>query len=468
MSRFLIPVAIFFCFIFLVGCQEKKGNTDEVKDQEVTKVDVEVEKEPDEETATGTEESPFNLNAPEIPSTLEEVVSYPVGLYASKDTQVKDEAVQQALDAIPPISKTASDKELSNLLAYVYSLFKMDYDDPKVIIDSLSIATTPDSEEISKEEQSETFNVEIILDASGSMREMIGSKSMMEIAKEAIKEFASSLPEEANVGLRVYGHKGTSSNADKAMSCAANELVYPIKPYNESELADALGKFNPAGWTPLAQSMLEAQKDLSQYKGENHRNIIYLVSDGVETCDGDPVATAKSLKGSEISPVVNIIGFDLDSKAEQQLKDVADAAGGTYVNVRNREQLKSQFNKTSADAYKWITWYQNEKSDIYDVANEQKSAVYDLSNSWKNNISKEKYLIQFSLQSLYTKEKITKEQELKMYNTAKEFYQYHHSLVEEMKDTLIDVRDENLASSLEEIKELYNKNVSPGKKSRGT
>ncbi|WP_313798381.1 VWA domain-containing protein [Cytobacillus sp.] len=463
MPRLFTPAAIiFFCFIFLVGCQDKKETVDKVKEKEVVKVE---EEEPaSEETATEPEEIPFHIDVPDMPSNLEEVVSYPIGLFASKDTKVKDEAVQEALDAIPPLSETANEGELSNLLAYVYSLYKMDYDDPKVIIDSLSIATTPESEEISEEEQTETFNVEIILDASGSMKKVIGSKSMMEIAKEAIEEFASSLPEEANVGLRVYGHKGTGSNADKAMSCAANELVYPIQPYSDSGLKEALGKFNPAGWTPLAQSLLEAQQDLAKFKGENHRNIIYLVSDGVETCDGDPIAAAKSLKASEISPVVNIIGFDLGSKDEQQLMDVAEAAGGTYVNVRNHEQLKSQFNKASADAHKWMTWYQKEKSGIFKNADQQKTAIYSLSNAWKNNISKEKYLISFSLQSLYTKEKITKEQELAANKMAQEFYDHHYGLVEEMKNTLIDARDENLASSLKEIKDIYNQNVSPGKK----
>ena len=459
---FTSAIILFICFIFLTGCHEKKENIDEIKEKEVMKVGV--EEETNKETTPEPEVKPFNLNAPEMPHTLEEVVTYPVGLFASMDTEVKDEAVQQALDEIPPISPTASEEELEKLLTYVYLLFKMEYDDPKVMIDSLSIVTTPGSEEIPEEEQTETFNVEIILDASGSMKKMIGSKSMMDIAKEAIKEFASSLPEKANVGLRVYGHEGTGSNADKAMSCAANELVYPIQPYNESGLTAALGKFNPAGWTPLAQSLLEAQQDLSPYKGENHRNIIYLVSDGVETCDGDPIAAAKSLKSSEISPVVNIIGFDLGSKDEQQLMAVAEAAGGKYVNVRNHEQLKSQFNQTSADAYKWMTWYQREKSGIYKNAVDLKNEIYNLSNSWKRKIFKQDYLIQFTLQELYIKEKITKDHQIKMSNRAKEFYRYHFAQFKEVVDKLLNASNENLASSLAEVKELYNKNVSQGKK----
>ena len=188
------------------------------------------------------------------------------------------------------------------------------------------------------------------------------------------------------------------------------------------------------------------------------------MSDGGETCDGDPAAAAKSLKESEISPVVNIIGFDLDSESEKQLMAVADAVGGTYVNVRNHEQLKSQFNKTSGDAYKWMTWYQRSKFDTLVKASRQKLDIYSLSNLWKEKNRKEKYLIQFSLQSLHTKGKITKEQELEIYDRAKDFYKHHFDLIEEMKDTLIDSRDENLASTLAEIKEIYNQNVSRGKK----
>ncbi len=82
----------------------------------------------------------------------------------------------------------------------------------------------------------------------------------------------------------------------------------------------ALDSFSPAGWTPLASAIQIAKEDLSKQTGENVENIIYVVSDGVETCDGDPVKVAKDLNESDIEAIVNIIGFDVDDEGQQQLK----------------------------------------------------------------------------------------------------------------------------------------------------
>ncbi|WP_029191178.1 hypothetical protein [Ornithinibacillus scapharcae] len=54
----------------------------------------------------------------------------------------------------------------------------------------------------------------------------IGDKTMMQIAKESIKDFLEQVPEEANVSLRVYDHKGSSSNSDKELSCSTIEQLY--------------------------------------------------------------------------------------------------------------------------------------------------------------------------------------------------------------------------------------------------
>src|SRR5690606_18527517 len=99
-----------------------------------------------------------------------------------------------------------------------------------------------------------------------------------------------------------YGHKGTGKASDKALSCSSNELVYSPGPYSEAKMNEALNSFKPAGWTPLAASLQQAKEDLAPYKGENNTNIVYVVSDGIETCDGDPIQAAEELKNSGISP----------------------------------------------------------------------------------------------------------------------------------------------------------------------
>lgn len=93
----------------------------------------------------------------------------------------------------------------------------------------------------------------------------------------------------------------------------------------------------------MAAAMEEARQDLKPYAGEDAENIIYVVSDGIETCGGDPVKAAKSLHNSDIQAVVNIIGFDVDDAGQQALKKVAEAGGGEYKTANTREELNQSF-----------------------------------------------------------------------------------------------------------------------------
>lgn len=70
------------------------------------------------------------------------------------------------------------------------------------------------------------------------------------------------------------------------------------------------------------------------------RNIVYVVSDGVETCGGDPVKEAKRLGELGIEPMVKIIGFDVDDAGQQQLKKVAKASKGSYQDIQSGDDLK--------------------------------------------------------------------------------------------------------------------------------
>ncbi|MEW9034060.1 MAG: VWA domain-containing protein, partial [Planifilum fimeticola] len=193
------------------------------------------------------------------------------------------------------------------------------------------------------EEKPRRLNVEILLDASGSMAGRVSGGVKMDLARKAIRNFVSQLPEDARVALRVYGHKGSNQQKDKALSCKSTEVVYPLGAYDESSFQDSLNQFRPTGWTPLAAAMEQAKNDLRGNTGENVENIIYVVSDGIETCGGDPVKAAKELHRSEIQAIVNIIGFDVDDAGQRALKKVAEAGGGTYQTARSGTELNQAF-----------------------------------------------------------------------------------------------------------------------------
>ncbi|MED1608134.1 VWA domain-containing protein [Cytobacillus kochii] len=455
-KQFILYLIVLFFLLAACSAEKEASNQKEVDQKKAGAEVAEEQQKSDEENESVEDVDNEELVVRELPKSIEEVVEYPIGVLGVEDIMFVDERIEAVLKDIPALPEDASNEELQNLTNYLYSVFKMPYEDPKVSIEESSLNKPEEAEELASKEQ---YNVEIVLDASGSMANYMGSKTRMDLAKESIEEFASTLPEDVNLSLRVYGHEGSGSDEDKKMSCAANELVYESQTYNESELSSALNSFEPAGWTPLAQSIKEAKEDLSKYSGKEHKNVVYIVSDGIETCDGDPVAAAKELKDSGISPVVNVIGFDLASKDEQQLKDIAKAADGSYVNVNNQNQLNDELSKTVNDTLKWIKWSSGEKISAISKSNEEIMGIISLENEWKAKLFKEEDMIMQSIYELQNNNKLTKQQVDKMISSVKEFYKSHHASINMLNDVLIDLSYENLDETLDEIDKLYDENI---------
>ena len=178
---------------------------------------------------------------------------------------------------------------------YFYSellkLIQDDFQGPEELIKQMRFQAIGNPEmEDSRYQFKENLNVEIILDASGSMAQSAGGKIKMEAAKDSITEFVSQLPEGAKIGLRVYGHKGSNADSDMALSCSSSDMVYAMAPMDQGQFQAALDSVQPTGWTPTGLALGEAKKDLAQFDGQNNTNIVYLVSDGVSTCNDDPVS----------------------------------------------------------------------------------------------------------------------------------------------------------------------------------
>ncbi|PTM60016.1 vWA domain-containing protein [Desmospora activa] len=220
----------------------------------------------------------------------------------------------------------------------------------------------------------EQLNVAILLDASGSMAGQVPGGVKMDLAKEAVNHFASNLPEGTNVSLRIYGHKGSNSEKDKAVSCDSNEVIYEAHTYDD-RFQQVLDNVKPIGWTPLAAAIKSAKDDLSA-NSENARNLVYVVSDGEETCGGDPIKEAKHLNQSNIQAMVNIIGFDVDDKGQKELKEVAEAGGGVYETVDTGEDLQAwmENERLKIDA----AWEQWKNDNYYSVAEQNSDKHFDL------------------------------------------------------------------------------------------
>ncbi|SEM81547.1 vWA domain-containing protein [Lihuaxuella thermophila] len=185
-------------------------------------------------------------------------------------------------------------------------------------------------------------NIVVLIDSSGSMAGKVDGKTKMEEAKQAVKEFAKSLEGDVRISIRAYGHKGSNQQKDKAVSCASTEELYPLSTYQEDRFVKVVDSLKPSGWTPLAAAIKAAGQDLHAAHPDDE-NMVYVVSDGIESCGGDPVKEAKTLHEAKVKAVVNIIGLDLDDKSQKALEEVAKAGGGEFTNVTSSEELRNRF-----------------------------------------------------------------------------------------------------------------------------
>jgi Ca-activated chloride channel family protein len=187
----------------------------------------------------------------------------------------------------------------------------------------------------------------IAIDSSGSMRGMAGGERKIEAAKAAVRSFLASLPADVEVGLVVFGHRGSSRADGKAASCAAAGSEIMAQPGRDrSALLAAVDEARATGWTPLASAIMRAGEPFlaSERLGEQ---AVYVVSDGVETCGGDPVAAARALREGHVRAIVNIIGFDIAAGERAALESVADAGGGRYLAASTgrevAERMRAEF-----------------------------------------------------------------------------------------------------------------------------
>ncbi|MEB3052842.1 MULTISPECIES: vWA domain-containing protein [Bacillus] len=126
------------------------------------------------------------------------------------------------------------------------------------------------------------------------------------------------------------------------------ENVYTLQKYNQTTFRQSLDGFQPVGWTPLAEAIKRSTETFQSAKA-NDKNIMCVVSDGVETCGGNPVEEAQKVSNSNIKPIMNIIGFQVDHEAEKQLKEIAEVSKGKYVLANNAKELQDQFKETGKD-----------------------------------------------------------------------------------------------------------------------
>lgn len=181
----------------------------------------------------------------------------------------------------------------------------------------------------------------IILDGSGSMWGVAGGETKIAAARSAVHTLLEAWPASRKLGLMVYGHR-------RKGDCADIETIAPVGAIDAAAIGGAVDKLNPKGKTPIADSLTKAATDL---KSTESAATILLVSDGIETCGGDPCAVAKALKDSGVNFTAHVVGFDVtDPVAKAQLQCIADVSGGIYRDAADASGLKDALKETAGAA----------------------------------------------------------------------------------------------------------------------
>ena len=160
----------------------------------------------------------------------------------------------------------------------------------------------------------EKTRILFLLDGSGSMLAEWGPTLKINVAKKFLAEFVDSLRTDTNLelALRVYGHQFHR----KYQRCDDSKLEVPFGKENHTQLIQKLNQVNPQGTTPLAYSLEQAGNDFP--KDENSRNIIIIITDGIESCEGDPCSVSLELQKQNIFLKPFIIGIGMAKSFEEQ------------------------------------------------------------------------------------------------------------------------------------------------------
>ena len=167
-----------------------------------------------------------------------------------------------------------------------------------------------------------------IFDASQSMYANWEGGNRMDIAKNLLSNMLDSLrgQDKVEVGLRVYGHQFPVPPQE----CEDTRLEVGFGLHKIDQIQARLKTLKPKGTTPIANAIEAGAYDFP--KCEDCRNIIVLITDGIEECGGDPCAVSRLFQEKKIILKPFVIGIGLSEDHKKAFECV-----GTFYDAKNPE-----------------------------------------------------------------------------------------------------------------------------------
>ena len=213
-----------------------------------------------------------------------------------------------------------------------------------------------------------------LLDGSGSMLSKWDGEVKMTTAKKLLMTLVDSLKPKTNIelALRVYGHQ-----FDKRFNnCTDTKLEIGFRGDNHESIKAKLRSLKPQGTTPISYSLEQAAKDFSS--NQNTRNVVVMITDGEESCSGDPCAVSLELQKKKVFLKPFIIGIGDEIKVIDAFECM-----GQYFDARNIEGFRLALDKV----IKQITYKSTVTVNLLDSKNQATETNVPI--AFVNNVTNE-------------------------------------------------------------------------------
>ncbi|HNS12562.1 MAG TPA: VWA domain-containing protein [Bacteroidia bacterium] len=172
--------------------------------------------------------------------------------------------------------------------------------------------------------------IEFLFDGSQSMYGKWQSGAKIDVAKKLMYQLLDSLRYLDNIelALRVYGHQKQFPPQD----CDDSKLEVPFSRGNIPLMKQVLKGITPKGTTPIARSLELCGGDFPDTQA---RNILILITDGIEECGGDPCTVSQALQNKGIFLKPFVIGMGIDDSWKKTFDCV-----GKYFDATNEVNFK--------------------------------------------------------------------------------------------------------------------------------
>lgn len=182
--------------------------------------------------------------------------------------------------------------------------------------------------------------IELLVDYSGSMGPWI------QMAIETLEFILPKIPKNSAVALRVFGDM--PSGIAYTNNCQSTRLVAYFKKDNQANITKGLAEARLGGMTPLEFALRETvEKDLRNLKVSDAQNSakkkkIILVTDGGETCGGNPCEYIRNLMKYRKDIQIDVVQLGYDGS----LMCLTASTGGSYYKVQNKKQFENAFEQS--------------------------------------------------------------------------------------------------------------------------